>query len=150
MGRNPGFQNGGHQGSSAQSHSNPQCPHASESLSDSSRDGTVSIHGRSAPSAHIPVLTAGVLMPKDARHPDGYEALFRAFHLCTLEDIARGNMAASPGSSKRRGKGSGGGVNGSRGSGSGGGAAQRQMQHRWVQTPEMGLQVGKAKDGAQC
>uniref|UniRef100_A0A6S8PQY3 F-box domain-containing protein n=1 Tax=Dunaliella tertiolecta TaxID=3047 RepID=A0A6S8PQY3_DUNTE len=82
----------------------------------------------------------GVLMPKDARHPDGYEALFRAFHLCTLEDIARGNMAASPGSSKRRGKGSGGGVNGSRGSGSGGGAAQRQMQHRWVQTPEMGLQ----------
>lgn len=70
----------------------------------------------------------GVRMCTHARHPDGFEGLFHAFNLRTLEEeMAR---AGRNGVGSRK--------------GSGGGLASagrlQQLRHVWVQSPDMGLQ----------
>lgn len=86
------------------------------------------------PCRSFPFIT-GVRMPAHARHPLGFEDLFRAINLLTLEEV---QAKASSGMKSKKG-----GSFSSPSSGSGGrgsGVSMQQLRHMWVQPQEMGLQ----------
>lgn len=69
----------------------------------------------------------------DARHPDGYEAMFAAFSLISLHDLqqhspvkGKQGSAGASGSSDREGR---------------KGGPSHHLRHTWVQQPELGAQV---------